>query len=212
MSTESAQTGVRPAGFGNRLGWGTRPALLLIDMVRAYFSPDAPFYLGRPDVVDGCLQLLTAARSRGIPVVHTTVQFGRDGKDAGLFIRKIPALQMFCEGDPHDWHETLPELMPAEGEVVVVKQYASAFAGTSLIATLGALGVDTLVTGGVSTSGCVRATATDALQLGLRPMVVRQACGDRSEEIHEANLYDLGLKYADVIDMDEALAKIAEGL
>lgn len=206
MSVESAETGVRPAGFGNRIGWGARPALLVIDMVRAYFSPDAPFYLGRPEVVDACSRLLDSARSSGIPVAHTTVQYDRDGLNGGLFVQKIPALRMFCDGDPHDWHEIVPELPPAEGEVVVVKQYASAFAGTSLTATLSALSVDTLVICGVSTSGCVRATATDAMQLGLRPMVVRQGCGDRSEEIHEANLYDLGLKYADVIEIDEALA------
>lgn len=211
VSAESAQSGVRPAGFGNRIGWGARPALLLVDMVRAYFSPDAPFHLNRPDVVDGCARLLGAARSRGIPVVHTTVRYSRDGVDAGLFIRKVPALRVFCEGDPHDWHETVPELTPVDGEVVVVKQYASAFAGTSLGATLAALSVDTLVIGGVSTSGCVRASATDALQLGVRAIVVRQACGDRSEEIHESNLYDLSLKYADVIEIDEALAQFIDG-
>jgi maleamate amidohydrolase len=207
---ESARTGVRPGGFAGRLGWGSRPALLLIDMVRAYFSPDAPFYLGRPEVLDACTTLLSTARRQGIPVVHTTVRYGRDGADGGLFIRKVPALALFREGDPRDWHETVPEIAPADGEVVVVKQYASAFAGTSLAATLASLGVDTLVIGGVSTSGCVRASATDALQAGLRPMVVRQACADRSAEIHEANLYDLDLKYADVIDIDEAVTGMAE--
>ena len=100
---------------------------------------------------------------------------------------------------------------PRPGEVVVVKQYASAFCGTSLSATLVSLGVDTVVIGGVSTSGCVRASATDALQLGFRPMVVRQACGDRTAAVQEANLFDLDAKYADVVDEDEALAHLVPG-
>jgi maleamate amidohydrolase len=196
------------AGFGERLGWGDHPALLLVDMVKAYFSPEAPFFLGRPEIIDVCGDLLDTARERGVPVVHTTVRYNRDGTDGGLFIRKVPALRLFCEDDPHDWHETVPALTPVAGEITVVKQYASAFVGTSLAATLASLGVDTVVIGGVSTSGCIRATATDALQLGLRPLVVADACGDRTEEIHRANLHDLDLKYADVIDRTEALSRL----
>lgn len=194
-----------PEAFGHRLGWGTRPALLLVDLVQAYFTKDAPFYLGRPAVVDSCARLLQAARAGGVPVVHTTVRFGRDGIDGGLFLRKIPALALFCDGAGGTWHETMPEVAPREDETVVVKQYASAFAGTSLSATLTTLGVDTLIVCGVSTSGCVRASATDAMQYGFRPMVVRQACGDRTDALQESNLADLDLKYADVIEEAEAL-------
>lgn len=201
-----------PAGFGHRLGWGARPALLLVDLVRAYFTTDAPFYLGKPAVVDSCARLLQAARVGGVPVVHTTVRFGRDGTDGGLFLRKIPALALFCEGADNNWHETMPEVAPRTGETVLVKQYASAFAGTSLPATLTTLGVDTLIVCGVSTSGCVRASATDAMQYGFRPMVVRQACGDRTEALHESNLADLDLKYADVIDEAEALEHLRPAL
>lgn len=202
--TESARSGVKPAGFAGRVGWGERVALVLIDMVNAYFEPDAPFYIGRPEVVDACAALLRSARAGRIPVIHTTVRYNRDGTDGGLFIRKVPALRLFCEGDPHDWAQTVPRLSPQAGDIVITKQYASAFAGTSLEATLAAAQIDTLVIGGVSTSGCVRATATDALQSGFRPMVVREACGDRSDDIHEANLYDLDVKYADVITLAEA--------
>jgi nicotinamidase-related amidase len=95
---------------------------------------------------------------------------------------------------------------PAPGEPIVVKQYASAFFGTTLAATLHTAGVDTVVVAGVSTSGCVRASAMDALNSGFRPQVVRQACADRTEALHEANLADLDAKYADVVDLPEALA------
>ncbi len=179
-------------------------------MVRAYFAPEAPFYLGRPDVVDRCAELLGAARGAGIPVVHTTVRYRADGVDGGLFIRKVPALRLFCDGAGTDWHETLPAVAPRAGELVITKQYASAFAGTSLAASLVAMGVDTLVLCGVSTSGCVRATATDAIALGFRPMVVAEACGDRSEGIHRANLTDLDLKSADVVDIDEVLTRLRQ--
>ncbi|HZG92923.1 MAG TPA: isochorismatase family protein, partial [Pseudonocardia sp.] len=117
--------------------------------------------------------------------------------------RKVPALAAFAEDAEGGWGELV--LAPAPGEPVVPKQYASGFFGTSLAATLHAAGVDTVVIAGVSTSGCVRATATDALGHGLRPLVVRQACADRSPELHEQNLRDLDAKYADVVDLAEAL-------
>ncbi len=198
-------------GFGHRLGWGRRPALLLIDVVRAYFTPGSPFDLGTTEAVDGCARLLRQARAAGVPVVHTTVRHGADGADAGLFAAKVPALEIFRAGRPGGLADTMPAVAPRPGEVVVVKQYASAFCGTSLSATLVSLGVDTVVIGGVSTSGCVRASATDALQLGFRPMVVRQACGDRTAAVQEANLFDLDAKYADVVDEDEALAHLVPG-
>lgn len=181
----------------------------MIDMVQAYFTEGAPFHLGRPEVIDACVTLLAAARTQGVPVVHTTVRYRRDGADAGLFLAKIPALRLFCEGSPEGWSDPVAETAPIDDEVLVVKQYASAFAGTSLAATLNSLGVDTVVIGGVSTSGCVRATATDALQSGFRPLVVREACGDRNSEVHEANLFDLDMKYADVLSLDEAIRGLA---
>jgi maleamate amidohydrolase len=94
---------------------------------------------------------------------------------------------------------------------VVVKQYASAFFGTWLASSLNAVGIDTVVISGVSTSGCIRASATDALNHGFRPLVVRQACADRSEALHENNLADLDAKYADVIDLDEAVDRLRAG-
>jgi maleamate amidohydrolase len=193
--------------FGGALGWGRRPALVLIDMMRAYFTPGSPFDLGSRAAVDGCAALLTAARSAGVPVLHTRVRYSADLSDGGLFVRKVPALAALAEGDLGEF--VLP-LTPLPDEVVVVKQYASAFFGTSLAATLTARGIDTTVIAGVSTSGCVRASATDAMQHGFRPIVVADACGDRTAAVHDANLFDLGAKYADVTTVAEAVALLED--
>lgn len=195
------------APFNGRLGWGRKPALLVIDMMRAYFTPGSPFDLGSRAAVDGCAALLTAARAAGIPIVHTRVQYAADLTDGGLFVRKVPGLAVLAEG-AGELGGFVPGLEPGPGEVVVVKQYASAFFGTSLAATLTAQGVDTTIIGGVSTSGCVRASATDAMQHGFRPIVAADACGDRTAAVHDANLFDLAAKYADVTSVAEVIGQL----
>ncbi len=203
-------TGPHGAAFSGRVGWGERPAVVVIDLVRAYTEPGGPLLLPDPaPAVEAARALVDAARAAGHPVVWTVVRYAADLADGGLFVRKVPALAAFAEGAPGGWGGLV--LDPAPGEPVVVKQYASGFAGTSLAPTLHALGVDTLVIAGVSTSGCVRATATDALHHGFRPHVVRQACADRSPELHAANLADLDAKYADVDDLEAALAGLGTG-
>ena len=197
--------------FGGSLGWGRSPALVLIDMMRAYFTPGSPFDLGSRASLDGCVTLLEAARSAGVPVLHTRVRYAANLADGGLFVRKVPGLAVLAEGAPDGLGEPVPELAPRADEVVIVKQYASGFFGTSLAATLTAGGIDTVVIAGVSTSGCVRATATDAMQHGFRPIVVADACGDRTEAIHVANLADLAAKYADVLDVETAVAGLHPG-
>jgi maleamate amidohydrolase len=192
--------------FGGELGWGTRPALLLIDMMRAYFTPGSPFDLGSRAAVEGCATLLAAARSAGILVVHTRVRYAAGLADGGLFVRKVPGLAVLAEDAGGDLGEFVASLQPLPGEPVVTKQYASGFFGTSLAAMLTAAGIDTTIIAGVSTSGCVRATATDAMQNGFRPIVPADACGDRTPEVHNANLYDLGAKYADVTTVAEVTA------
>ena len=200
-------SGPHGAAFSARVGWGDRPALLVVDLVRAYTEPGGPFALPDPGpAVAAVTALVTAARSRRHPVVWTTVRYAAGLADGGLFVRKVPALAAFAEDAPGGWGEFT--VQPEAGETVVEKQYASAFFGTSLAAMFRAAGVDTLVVAGVSTSGCVRATAMDALNSGFRPQVVRQACADRSAELHENNLADLDAKYADVIDLPEALAQL----
>lgn len=195
--------------FGGSLGWGARPALLLIDMMRAYFTPGSPFDLGSDAAVTGCARLLAAARAGGVPVLHTRVRYRAGASDGGLFVRKVSALRLLAEDEPGDLGEFVAALEPAPQEVVAVKQYASAFFGTSLAATLTAAGVDTVVIAGVSTSGCVRASATDAMQHGFRPIVVGEACGDRSAAIHQANLADLEAKYADLATIADAVTRLA---
>jgi maleamate amidohydrolase len=192
--------------FSGRVGWGARPAVVVVDLVRAYTEPDGPFALDGASAVSACADLVAAARSAGLPVVWTEVRYAAGLADGGLFARKVPALACFAADAPGSWGAlTLP---PAAGEVVVAKQYASAFFGTSLASTLHALAVDTLVIGGVSTSGCIRATAMDALNCGFRPQVVRDACADRTPAVHEGNLADLDAKYADVVDLASALAHL----
>ncbi|MFC5996533.1 isochorismatase family protein [Pseudonocardia hispaniensis] len=197
-------------GFSGRLGWGTHPAVVVIDFVRAYAEPDGPFALPEPGpALAACAELVDAARAGGYPVVWTVVRYTPGLADGGLFLRKVPALGAFAEDADGDWGEIAPPLKPAPGEPVVVKQYASAFFGTSLAATLHATGVDTVVIAGVSTSGCVRASATDALSHGFRPQVVRQACADRTPALHANNLADLDAKYADVVDLSAALTRLS---
>ncbi|HEX5203436.1 isochorismatase family protein [Paractinoplanes rhizophilus] len=184
------------AGFHAALDPGTRPALLLVDMVRAYLEPESPLYAAVESTLAPAAAVLAAARAAGIPVVYTQVRYAEDGRDGGIFFRKVPALAVFA-GD-HDLGRIAPEVAPEPGDTIVVKQYASAFFGTSLSSTLTALRIDTVIVMGYSTSGCVRASAVDALQFGFIPLVVRDAVGDRHPDPHHANLFDLAAKYADV--------------
>lgn len=191
-------------GFGGALTPGARPALLVIDLMRAYYDEDSPLCLPSRDALESAARVLEGARAAGVPVVHTRVEFHPDGRDGGAFVKKVPALQHLFGGGP--LAELMPEVAPRPDELVVVKQYASGFFGTSLASTLLAMGVDTLVLTGVSTSGCIRATAVDAIQHGFVPLVVRDAVGDRTAETHEANLFDLQAKYAEVVSEVDALA------
>ena len=197
------------AGFRGRLGWGERPALVVVDVCMAYLDPSSPLYAGVEDAVASCARLVDAARAGGTPVIFTRVEYEPGGADGGLFYRKVPALASFDRGNAlAEWP---PAPRPLPGEVVVTKQYASAFFGTSLAPTLHASGVDTAVVCGLSTSGCVRASALDALQHGFRPMVVGEACGDRADGPHDAALFDLESKYADVVSESDAIDHLSTG-
>ena len=192
-------------GFGLALRPGHRPALLVIDFVRAYLVEGSPLYAAAEPARAAAQTLLEAARRAGIPVVHTNVQYQPGGGDGGVFFRKVPALKCFEAGAHPDLAAFAAGLEPVAGETVITKQYASAFFGTTLASTLTALGVDTLLIAGVSTSGCVRASAVDACQHGFIPLVVREAVGDRHPAPHEANLFDLQAKYAEVVGLQLAL-------
>jgi maleamate amidohydrolase len=188
--------------FDGRLGFGNRPALLVVDFVRAYVTPGSPLYAEAVcAAVDRTVPLVELARSRGVPVVFTRVVYTAGGADGGLFVRKVPLLRELVAGNPMT--ELAPALVPAADEVVVIKQYASAFFGTALAPMLTASGIDTVIVTGCSTSGCVRATAVDGMQHGFRVVVPRDCVGDRAREPHEANLFDIDSKYGDVVGVAE---------
>ena len=189
--------------FGATLTPGSRPAVLAIDLMRAYFDPASPLFLPADACLHSAARVLEAARAHGVPVVHTRVSYGPGGLDGGVFFRKVPALAHLVGDSPMG--ELMPQVAPRDDEVVVVKQYASAFFGTSLATTLHARGIDTVVVVGVSTSGCVRASVVDAIQHGFVPLVVEDAVGDRSPDPHRANLHDLRTKYAEIVDEAAAI-------
>ncbi len=190
--------------FGKRLGFGQRPALLLIDLVEAYFNPGCALYAGVEEVLESAIRLQGEARSAGIPVIYTNVVYNKSALNGGRFYQKSLTLHNFLEGSPMGaWPKGL---RPADDELVISKQYPSAFFGTSLASTLTTQGIDTLIHAGVSTSGCVRATCVDSCSYGFIPIIVRDAVGDRHSAPHEANLFDMDAKYGDVVSETEAIA------
>ncbi|MEU4411664.1 isochorismatase family protein [Nocardia salmonicida] len=194
----------RRSGYSARLGAGNSPAVLVVDICAAYVTDGSPLRAPVEDAVRAAAAVVAQARESGLPVIFTRVRFEPNGPDGGLFRRKVPVLRVFEQGNPLG--DFLDDPAPAPGDVVITKQYPSAFHATPLAATLAAQRVDTLVIVGLTTSGCVRASATDAMQHGFRPLVVADACGDRDTALHEANLTDLDIKYADVLCLEEALA------
>lgn len=207
--TEALEQNYARGGFGKSLTFGRRPALLVIDFVQAYLVKGSPLYAGVESARDAAVTLLAAARAAAIPVLHTNVVYQPGGRDGGVFFRKVPALASFEAGAHPELAAFAPGLEPAAGETVISKQYASAFFGTSLASTLTALGIDTVLIAGLSTSGCVRASAVDCCQHGFVPIVVREAVGDRAPGPHEANLFDLQAKYAEVTDLATAQRYLA---
>jgi maleamate amidohydrolase len=193
--------------FDGSLGLGKAPALILVDFVEAYFDTQSPFYSGVESALASALRLRDAARAAGIPVIYTNVVYQPGGADGGVFYRKLPALKVFDEGSPlGGWPAGLE---PGEGEVVLSKQYPSAFFGTDLKELLTGQGADTLIMTGVTTSGCIRATCVDAMSHGFIPIVVADACGDRHEAPHAANLFDMQSKYADVVSEAAVMAYLS---
>ena len=193
-----------PAPASRTLTPGRKPALLVVDFVRAYLEPGSPLYAGVEDARAAAARLLARARAAGIPILHTNVAYQPGGADGGVFFRKLPALASFERGRHPELAAFAEGLEPLPDEPVFTKQYASAFFGTRLAEALHALGIDTLLIAGLSTSGCVRASAVDACQHGFIPLVVREAVGDRHPAPHEASLFDLQAKYAEVFSLAEA--------
>lgn len=193
--------------YGGRLGFGRKPALILIDLVRAYFDRDCDLWADCDDALASALRLRDAARAAGVPVIYTNVVYHPMALDGGRFFQKALPLRHFLRGSK--WGDWAPGLTPSEDELVISKQYASVFFGTSLASTLTTWGVDTVILTGVSTSGCVRASCDDANSHGFIPIIPREAVGDRHPAPHEANLFDMNAKYGDVVSEAETLAYLA---
>lgn len=190
--------------YGTRVGFGAKPALILIDFCQGYFDPSCDLYAGVEQAMASALRVRAAARAAGVPVILTNVVYHPQALDGGRFFEKAAPLRYFVKGNPMGaWG---PGLEPFDDELVVSKQYPSAFFGTSLASTLTAMGVDSVLLTGLTTSGCVRASCVDAMSHGFRTAVVAEACGDRHAAPHEANLFDMNAKYADVVTEAETIA------
>jgi maleamate amidohydrolase len=204
MSDEEARRVYAAARLGERVTLGERPGVLVVDFSCGFTDPECGLGSDLSAEVEATKRLLDAARAKGLPVVFTTIGFERSLKDGGLWLQKVPALADLQLGGR--WVEIDPRLDPQPDETVVVKKGASAFFGTNLVAVLNTLQVDTVVLCGATTSGCVRATAIDLLQNGWPAIVPRECVGDRARAPHEANLFDIDAKYADVVSLGDALA------
>jgi nicotinamidase-related amidase len=194
----------RQRGFGIKIGFGERPALILIDMIKGFTDANLPLGANLDGQIEAQKPLLEVAHDRGIPVIFSTVIYEEeDIKDAGIWALKQRGARTLTAGS--EAVKVDPRLPVQLKDILLAKKYASCFFGTDLVSRLNARRVDTLIITGCTTSGCVRATAVDAVQNGFRPMVVREAVGDRSAAAHEQSLFDLNAKYADVVSLDETL-------
>lgn len=202
MNAMSSQDENYAGVYDNTLGFGKSPALILIDFVEAYFRKDNELWADPKMALDSALRLRKIAYEKGIPTIVSNVVYDPKGITGGVFFKKAKPLKNFVPDAPaNGWPKGL---VPNENDILLSKQYPSAFFGTSLSSTLTALGVDTLIITGLTTSGCVRATCVDTCSYGFRPIIVADACGDRHSDPHNANLFDMNAKYGDVISEQDA--------
>lgn len=192
--------------FGTSIGFGRSPALLVVDFVNGFVDPAI---LGGGNIaaaVANTVPLLARFRARGLPVVFTRIVYADDGSDAGVWCEKVPRLRELTEAAPAS--QVVADLAPRPGELVIRKTQASAFFGTHLASVLVARGIDTLVMVGCTTSGCIRASAIDAMSNNFRTVVVADCVGDRALGPHEANLFDIRNKYGDLLSAAEVMARL----
>jgi nicotinamidase-related amidase len=206
MTDEQAREVYARAGLGESVTLGSRPAVLVVDFSCGFTDPACALGSELTAEVEATRRLLGAARAKGLPVIFTSIGFEPSLKDGGLWLQKVPTLGDLQLGG--HWVEIDPRLEPREDETIVLKKGASAFFGTNLASILVAQQVDSIILCGATTSGCIRATAIDLLQYGWPTLVPRECVGDRAEAPHEANLFDIQAKYADVVSLDDALAYV----
>ncbi len=190
-------------GLAGRMGFGERPAILVVDMINAFTDPRSPLSGPLDSQLKEIKRLLDAGRRRDIPIIFSTVAYDPDLQEAGLWVRKIRSLNVLVQGT--EWVEVDPRLETRPNETLLVKKYASCFFGTDLASRLVSKRVDTLIITGCTTSGCVRASAVDSCSLGFHTIVPQEAVGDRAELPHWANLFDIEGKYGDVVGVDDVL-------
>jgi len=207
MSDDAAKEVYERAGLGQSVTLGSSPAVVVVDFSCGFTDPDCALGADMTAEVEATRRLLDAAREKGLPIVFTTIGFEPSGKDGGLWLQKAPALADLEIGGR--WVEIDPRLDRRDDEPIVLKKGASGFFGTNLASILVSQGVDTVILCGATTSGCVRATAIDLLQYGWPTLVPRECVGDRAQAPHDANLFDIQAKYADVVPVEEALAYLA---
>jgi maleamate amidohydrolase len=203
MTDQDAREVYERARLGGSVTLGERPAVLVVDFSCGFTDPECALGADLTAEVEATKGLLDAARAKGLTVIFTSIGFEPSLKDGALWLQKAPALGDLQLGG--QWVEIDPRLERREDETVVLKKGASAFFGTNLAAILVSQGVDTVVLCGATTSGCIRATAIDLLQYGFPTLVPRECVGDRAEAPHEANLFDIQAKYADVVSVEDAL-------
>ena len=206
MSDEEAREVYAKARLGESVTLGSRPAVLVVDFSCGFTDPGSALGSDLTAEVEATKRLLDAARARGLPVIFTTIGYEPSLRDGGLWLQKAPSLGELQIGGR--WIEIDPRLEPQEDETIVLKKGASGFFGTNLASILVSQGVDSVVLCGATTSGCIRATAIDLLQYGWPTLVPRECVGDRAQAPHEANLFDIQAKYADVVPLEDALAYV----
>lgn len=206
MSDERTREVYERAQFGQSVQLGTRPAVLVVDFCRGFTDPECDLGSDLTVEVEITKQLLDVARARELTTIFTTIGYEPNLKDGSLWIQKVPSLAELQIGGR--WVEIDPRLERREDETVLLKKGPSAFFGTSLASILISQGIDTVILCGATTSGCIRATAIDLLQYGFPTLVPRECVGDRAQGPHEANLFDIQAKYADVVSAEEAIAYI----
>ena len=206
MSDEEVRRVYSAARLGQAVTMGESPGVLVVDFSCGFTDPECALGSELSAEVEATRRLLDAARAKGLPVIFTTIGFEPSLKDGGLWLEKAPALGDLQVGGR--WVEIDPRLERREDETIVLKKGASAFFGTNLAAILVSEGIDSVVLCGATTSGCVRATAVDLLQYGFPTLVPRECVGDRAQAPHEANLFDIQAKYADVVSLEDALGYV----
>lgn len=210
MATEATKTIYERAMLGHRLGFGRRPALLVVDMQVGFTQPEkCPLAGELSGQVTAINQLIGEARTKRVRIIFTAVGYESDSQDdAGIWPEKIPSLRLLKIGT--ELVNLDPRLNQRPEDVLIIKRYASCFFGTHLSSILTSRGIDTLIVTGCTTSGCIRATTIDAISHGFRPIVPIEAVGDRAQEPHENNLFDISSKYGDVVPLNEVLAYLKD--